>query len=302
MARLTVLGAGVMGRAAARVLLAAGHSVLAYDPAPRARDEIHRIGADLAWTPALAADPADLILMFLPGPSEVEDCVSGSEGLVHGVKPPTLVVDMSTVDPGTTERMSAGLEPIGVDYLDAPVLGRPDSVGRWVLPVGGKAAAIDRARPVLQCLAGSIVHAGPCGSGNKIKLLNQLMFGAINAVTAEMMAVSSKIGMDPRLVYETISASNAATVSGLFKELGSRIAEDRYDSPTFTVELLEKDVRLAVQMAVDHHAPPVLGRAIQFLNEAACSQGAGKLDTAFMWQCVRRFWTRQEEQATNSSR
>jgi 3-hydroxyisobutyrate dehydrogenase/2-hydroxy-3-oxopropionate reductase len=117
------------------------------------------------------------------------------------------------------------------------------------------------------------------------------MFGAINAMTAEIMAIAARMGLPPRQVFETIAASRAATVSPLFTELGRRVAEDDYAQPTFTLKLLEKDVRLAVQMAVDHQAPPLLGRTVQVLNEMACSQGAGDLDTAAMWRCIGRCWT-----------
>jgi len=106
-----------------------------------------------------------------------------------------VIVDMSTVDPGVTRRMSETALQKGVGYLDAPVLGRPAAVGNWALPVGGRAHDLDQCRPILELVAAKIFHIGESGSGNKVKLLNQLMFGAINAMTAEMMAVAEKIGI-----------------------------------------------------------------------------------------------------------
>ena len=95
---------------------------------------------------------------------------------------------------------------------------------------------------------------------------------------------------DPRLLYEIITTSEAATVSNLFKELGARIAQERYEVPTFSVDLLIKDVRLAVDMAKDHQSPPLLARTVEFINEMAQAQGYGGLDTAIMWKCYRKIW------------
>jgi 3-hydroxyisobutyrate dehydrogenase/2-hydroxy-3-oxopropionate reductase len=153
---------------------------------------------------------------------------------------------------------------------------------------------------VLALLAPNIFHIGPSGSGNQVKLLNQLMFGAINAMTAEMMAIAEKVGVPPKLLYETITASQAGTVSNLFKELGARIAADDYANPTFSVDLLIKDVHLAVEMARSHGAPPILARSVEFLNEAARAQGLGSADTAAMWKCYRAFWGNGEGGAAKS--
>jgi 3-hydroxyisobutyrate dehydrogenase-like beta-hydroxyacid dehydrogenase len=109
-------------------------------------------------------------------------------------------------------------------------------------------------------------------------------------MTAEMMAIAERVGIAPKLLHETITASQAATVSGLFRELGARIASGDYADATFTVDLLAKDVRLAAQMARDAGAPPILARSIEFLDEAAQVQGLGAADTAAMWRCYRAFW------------
>jgi 3-hydroxyisobutyrate dehydrogenase-like beta-hydroxyacid dehydrogenase len=220
----------------------------------------------------------------------VKSCVAGPEGLLSTAKPGSVIVDMSTVDPGTSRELWQMAQPAGVGYLDAPVLGRPASVGKWALPVGGTQADLDKCAPVLSLIAARFFLIGGPGSGNKIKLLNQMMFGAINAMTAEMMAVAEKAGIAPKLLYETITASQAGTVSNLFKELGEKIALNQFDDPTFSVDLLCKDVRLAVEMAQAVNAPPLLARTIQFLNEMAQSQGLGSKDTAIMWQSFKKIW------------
>ena len=230
--------------------------------------------------------------MFLPGPAEVKICVTGKDGLLDGLKPGSIIVDLSTVDPETTEGMSEVANRKQVEYLDAPVLGRPASVGHWALPVGGDPDTIERARPILESLASRIYPIGPSGAGNRVKLLNQLMFGAINAMTAEMMAIAFKMGIPPKLLYETITGSQAGTVSNLFKELGSRVSDEHYGDATFTVDLLIKDVHLAVEMAKRHQAPPLLARTVEFINETAKAQGYGNHDTSVMWKSLLHFWNK----------
>jgi 3-hydroxyisobutyrate dehydrogenase len=279
-----------MGAVAAEKILGAGHSTRVFDVSDSAVERLASLGATAVDSPRRAAERADIALMFLPGPPQVEQCVSGENGLLTGGHPDLVIVDMSTVDPGTTRLMSRAAGRAGVAYLDAPVLGRPSAVGNWALPVGGEAEALERCRPVLQTVAAKIFHVGPSGMGNRIKLLNQMMFGAINAMTAEMMAVADKMGVAPRLLYETITASQAGTVSNLFKELGARISEDDYGNPTFSVNLLIKDVRLATEMARESGALPLLGETVEVINSLARTQGQGDMDTAAMWKSMRKLF------------
>jgi 3-hydroxyisobutyrate dehydrogenase-like beta-hydroxyacid dehydrogenase len=287
-----ILGAGVMGRRAAEKLSAAGHTVFVHDVDAAAAAQL--TGVTALDHPAAVAAKTDIVLLYLPGPHEVAECVAGRRGVLEAARAGSVIVDQSTVDPATSQRM-AGLAYLkSVGYLDAPILGRPSMVGKWALPVGGTAADIDRCRAVLGVVASNILHVGPSGAGNQVKLLNQLMFGAINAMTAEMMAIAHKIGIAPKLLYETITASQAGTVSNLFRELGARIAAEDYGDATFSVDLLAKDVRLAVEMAKAHGAPPILARSIEALNDIARAQGLGGRDTSAMWKCYRGLWENAE--------
>jgi 3-hydroxyisobutyrate dehydrogenase-like beta-hydroxyacid dehydrogenase len=290
MSAIGIVGVGVMGLAASRKILQAGHSLYVYDVTPSAQKNALQLGAELKATPAQVADKADIILMFLPGPDQVELCVAGPEGLLSSSCFGTVIVDMSTVDPGVTRRMAELARQNSIGYLDAPILGRPASVGKWALPVGGKKEDLERSRATLEIVAANILYIGESGAGNKIKLLNQMMFGAINAMTAEMMAIAAKMGIAPRLLYETIIASQAGTVSNLFMELGRCISTENYNDPTFNVDLLIKDVHLAVEMARESGAPPLLGRTIEFINEMARAQGQGNMDTAAMWKSFQAIW------------
>jgi 3-hydroxyisobutyrate dehydrogenase-like beta-hydroxyacid dehydrogenase len=287
MTRVAVIGLGVMGRAAASALVGAGHEVAASDPSPDAGERASELGAGFENTPDRAVQDAKVALMFLPGPDQVRSVVTGDNGILAAGPSRIVIVDHSTSDPVSAREMADLVEAEGDGWIDAPILGRPSAVGRWALPIGATEGALANAGDVLKCYAGQIFEVGGPGAGHTIKLLNQMMFGAINAMTAEMMAASEKLGVPPAQLYEIITASQAGTVSNLFKELGGRISENRYASPTFSTRLLEKDVRLGLEMARQAGVETALGRVVAQMNEQALDRGLGDLDSSAMWKGLR---------------
>lgn len=274
-----VIGLGAMGGPMAAALAAAGHRVLAYDVSARHLDAAVAAGAHPARSSAEVGAAVPVVLLSLPAPAHVREVVASGDGLFTRPAEGLVIVDTSTVDPATSRDLAAKATAIGVGYLDAPVLGRPDICGDWTFPVGGDPGALERARPVLDVLGRTVVHVGPSGSGNAIKLLNNLMFGAINAITAEVMGACADVGVSPETFYETVAGSGAATVSPLFRALGAKIVAGEYD-PVFTVDLLSKDVSLAVTMMEGAGHSPVVGAAVCELVERARAAGLGAEDSS----------------------
>ncbi len=209
----------------------------------------------------------------------ISSIVRGEDGILTNPKNNRTIVDLSTVDPFSTQHNTEEAKKVGVCYIDAPVLGRPQKCGNWTLPVGGDKKDLEKVRKVLEILAAKVIYVGPSGYGNIVKLLNNMMLGAINSVTAEILAICTKLGMSPKVLYETIANSGAASVSNLFKELGPKIL-DRDFEPLFAIDLLHKDVRLGIQMAKQVGVPLFVSEANQRLNEMARLMGFGKEDTA----------------------
>lgn len=286
MSTIAIMGLGVMGRVAAERLIGSGHRVIASDPSLNAAETASKIAAELAATPAEAAAEADIALMFLPGPAQIRSVVTGDNGLLAAQNRALVIVDHSTADPETAREMAATAGQFANGWVDAPVLGRPSAAGNWTLPCGATPGALDTCRPVFDNYARAVFDMGGPGTGHAVKLLNQMMFGAINAMTAEMMATANKLGLAPGKLYEIVTASQAGTVSNLFKELGARIAEDDYALPTFSVRLLEKDIRLGLEMARKADAMPQLGCVVAAMNEAAIEKGFGDCDSAVMWKSL----------------
>jgi|SRR5665811_191692 len=276
--KIGIIGLGTMGMPMTRALVVAGHRVIAYDVSASALERAANAGAETVTSSEEVGATAQVVLLSLPTPAHVEAVVAGNDGVLTRPTKDLVVLDTSTVDPETTRRMVVKANAAGVDYLDTPVLGRPDACGAWTFPVGGDPDALERAKPVLEALGRKVIHVGPSGSGNAVKLLNNLMFGAINAIAAETMAACEAVGVSPRTYYETVVDSGAATVSPLFRELGPKILAGDF-SPAFTIDLLHKDVSLALAMMKDGGISPDIGDVVLAQIDRARIAGLGQEDT-----------------------
>lgn len=276
---VSIAGVGTMGKCMLECLIKNGFKVFCYDPFPLAQEFAKEKGANIVSSPKELAREAKLIIMSLPAQKQVFDVING---LLDELTNEHVIVDTSTVSPQTSKEGAKMVEVKGASYVDAPILGRPSAVGNWFLPSGGTEEAIEFARPALLTFAKSVVRVGDHGTGNALKLLNQLMFSVINAVSAEVMALTEIVGIDKKVFYDVVSNSGAATVSGLFKETAGRIVSGDYEDPTFTVELLCKDANLGIQMTKDAGVTPLVAGFVQKLNENAKGQGLAKQDSSAM--------------------
>ncbi len=288
MTTVTVLGLGTMGGRLAARLVEHGSEVLGYDPVAAARQRAEGSGVDVSRSAEAATSAADLIVLSLPAPKDVAAAVRGPLSAASGG---AVVADLSTIDPGTAREAAALLAGSGVGYVDAPVLGRPDRCGNWTLATGGAETHVERVREVLEGpIAKRVAHVGDVGAGSVVKLLNNLLFGAINAVTAEALTICRGAGISPRAFVETVVDSGAATVSPLFRELGPRLVDEDYD-PTFALALLHKDNRLALQLAHESSSPAVVAACVDLVNTLAVNQGLGDRDAGAVYELYRRLGT-----------
>lgn len=287
-----LIGAGTMGGCILSELIKSGYHVIVYDSSETARKNAREKGAEIADTSGEVAEKADIIFMSLPKPINVVNVVNGKNGLMNKLTEGKIVVDTSTVDMETSIQNAHTIAEKKAHYVDAPILGRPDSVGNWLLPAGGEKETVDQIRTLCKCFAKDIVYVGSHGMGNAFKLLNQLMFSVINAVSAEVMTLADSVGINKKKFYDVISQSGAATVSGLFRETAGRIVEGRYDDPTFTIDLLCKDAGLGIQMAKDAKVSPFIASYVQTLNETAKDKGLGSKDTSILAEMFEQFYSK----------
>lgn len=282
--KVGLVGCGRMGKCMLQSMQEKGFQVVAYDKFPAAAEGAKEMGAEIVLTPKELAQSTSVIIMSLPGPVQLEEVLFGEAGLKEGLTSDHVVIDTSTVDPNTTKHNAEGVEETGAAYLDCPILGRPSATGKWMLPTGGNPQALEKVKPVLLTFASNAIPVGDHGAGNALKLLNQLMFSCINAISSEVMAICEHVGIDKEVFYNTVAGSSAATVSGLFREVGKSIVTDGYDTPAFTVDLLIKDAKLGLQMAKDADAPSVIAGTVQLYNEIAHAEGLGMQDTSALYK------------------
>ena len=273
--KIGMIGLGRMGFNMARLLIGAQHDVFVYDINHEKVEQIAKFGGKPAENPKKLSTGVKISLLSLPMPADVESVVCGQDGILAGSKVGHIIVDLSTSDPFLTRKIAQVAQKQGVGYLDAPVLGLPQSYGKWTVPVGGQKKDFAKVSKVLAVIAEKVVYAGPSGNGNIIKLLNNLMFGAVNMISVEILALCAKLGMDPVQFYEIVATSNAASVSKLFVEIGPMILARDF-KPFFSIELLHKDNELGIQMAKKAGAPLFMATAAHSLTEAAQAKGLGK--------------------------
>lgn len=252
--RVGFIGLGVMGRPMTRNLLAANVAVSVYNRSSRPVEELVAEGASSAQSPAAVAAATDVTILMLADDTAVEAVVFGREGLLEGVKPGSLVVDMSTVSPALDRRVARKLENRGVDFLDAPVSGGDAGAKAGTLSImaGGPAAAFERAQPIFEILGSTIVHVGDHGSGQVVKACNQVVVALTLEAVAEALVLGSKCGVDPGIVVQVLSGGLAN--SRVLELRSPNMLEHKFD-PGFAIALHHKDLGIALGEARANGVP-----------------------------------------------
>lgn len=283
-ADLAVVGLGTMGGRVAARAVEQGRVVVGWDPSSDARERADGTGVRVADAAECVA-AAPVVVVSVPEPEHVRDLAND---VLQRAQTGTVVVDLSTIDPHTARTAASALADHGVGYLDTPVLGRPEGVGNWTLVAGGPQELVDWVQPLLlETAAARVTRVGSVGAGSIVKLLNNLMFGAINAVTAEALALCRDNDVDPDVFSQTVAESGAATVSNLFRNLAPRIVSGD-DDPIFAMDLLAKDNRLALELATESGTAAPIAATVSNLNQQTLDLGLGPRDSAAIYQTYQR--------------
>jgi 3-hydroxyisobutyrate dehydrogenase-like beta-hydroxyacid dehydrogenase len=206
------IGAGLMGGPMVKRLATRGYALRVFDVAAERMDEARAAGAQLAQSPADAASGVDLVALNLPTPKAVGDAVFGENGVASGIRPPTLLVDFSTIEVergrGFAKRLT---EATGCHWIDAPVSGGPVASGGGTLTVmaGGDAADIERLRPFFADVSASFTHVGPTGDGLVAKMVSQLIVGCLHVVLAEGARLAELCGIDAKAIPACVAGGHA---------------------------------------------------------------------------------------------
>ncbi|MEQ1910215.1 MAG: NAD(P)-dependent oxidoreductase [Vicinamibacterales bacterium] len=271
------VGLGVMGRPMAKHIAAKGYAVVVFNRSRPAIDELVAAGATAADSPADVARRATVIVTMVSDTPDVEAVLTGPQGILDGLQPGSVVIDMSSISPVATKRLAAAVAAKGSSMLDAPVSGGEIGAvnGTLSIMVGGDAAALARVRPILECMGNPerIVHVGPAsGDGQTCKICNQIAIGGALAGVSEAFALARKAGVDPARVREALLGGFAA--SRVLEVHGERMLKGNY-VPGFRARLYQKDLRLAQEAAgASGVAIPATAVVAQLLNALVASGGA----------------------------
>ena len=270
------IGLGRMGFPMARNLAAKGHAVHVFDVAPGALERAAGVAGITAYaTPREVAARATVLFTALPNNEIVTETYLGAAGILAGARPGLITCDCSTVAPEVSQRIHGAALAKRVSHLDTPMLGSSPQAesGEVFFMVGGDRESLAAVQPLLDVIGRLTMYVGPSGTGNRIKLLHNAL-GAVNAVAvAESLALCTTLGVDPRTYYDVVCKGGGMAYSTYFDRRVMRMIEGNYDA-TFTVELMHKDVALAVEMAgANAEHMPILKQTLDAYTQAKARWG-----------------------------
>ena len=242
------IGLGNMGGRMATRLAEQGRSVVGYDVVPGLTEKAR---ARAAGSVAEVAAAADIVLLSLPDSTVVETVMDGDDGLLAASRPGQVIADLSTAAPASTRALHRRLAAKGVSYLDAGISGGAAAAeaGTLTLMVGGDPAALERARPVFDCIGAKIFYCGAAGSGHTAKLLNNFLNAIALAATAEVMVAGKKAGLDVETLLAVINASTGVNFASMNRF--PKIIQGDYLKGGLTNTLMMKDVMLYTELLAE---------------------------------------------------
>lgn len=257
MSQIGFIGLGLMGASFARNLMKSNFAVTVHD-VRRASAETHLAeGAGWADSPKALGESVDVVLTSLPGPPEVEAVALDPEnGLIAGLKPGSVVFDLSTSSPSSVRKVHAALAEKGIHFFDAPVSGGPKGAasGKLAIWVGGEREVFDRHRGVLDALGDQVAYIGEIGAGSTAKLVHNSVGYAVQVALVEAFTAGVKAGVEPLALWSAIR-QGARGRQRTFDSLGEQFLRNTYDPPSFALKLAHKDVSLACQMGREQGVP-----------------------------------------------
>ncbi|HIF72486.1 MAG TPA: NAD(P)-dependent oxidoreductase [Dehalococcoidia bacterium] len=277
--RIGFVGLGMMGLPMAQNLIDAGYGVTVFDLNDATVNSAKAFGASSAASASETAVASDIIITMVPDSQHVEAVIAGPDGILEGINAGSVVIDMSTIDPEMGKNMAKLVEAKGSNFVDAPVTGGVGGAeaGTLSILVGGNAEAFERTLPVLNVLGGNIAHMGPVGSGHTTKIANQLIGVATVAGMSEAFVLAKKAGLDMQLFFDAVK--DGAGRSWALETLGPKMLEGDF-SPGFMVKHMQKDLRLAAELAEKTGTSiptsaliAQLYRSVQAEGEEATNQG-----------------------------
>ncbi|MBV9956455.1 MAG: 3-hydroxyisobutyrate dehydrogenase [Pseudolabrys sp.] len=283
MAKVAFIGLGNMGLPMAQNLLKAGHQVEGFDLSPASVEKLKAAGGAIATNAAEAAKRAEVVITMLPAGKQVREVYLGAGGIVETARPATLLIDSSTIDVETARAVAAAAEKKDLAMLDAPVSGGVGgaTAGTLTFMVGGSDKAFAQAKPILEQMGKTIVHAGGAGNGQAAKICNNMILGVSMIAVSEAFVLAEKLGLDAQKLFDISSKSSGQcwSMTSYCPVPGPVPASpaNRDYQPGFTAAMMLKDLNLAQDAAKAAGTKTPLGaNAAKVYADYAESGGAGQ--------------------------
>ena len=254
MKRIGFIGLGLMGSGMSMNLLKAGFPVTVWNRTKSKMEPLIEAGAAMAGSPRQVAEASEIVVTIVTDSPDVEEVLLGQDGVVHGAKPGTIVIDMSTISPSVTRKVAEELGKKGVRMLDAPVSGGDIGArnGTLSIMVGGDAEVYNECMPLFEAMGKTITHVGPQGAGQIVKACNQILVGMNMLGVAEALLFAKKAGADLEKCHAAVSGGAAG--SWQLTNNGAKILRGDLE-PGFKVKDYLKDLRIIMETAAEVKMP-----------------------------------------------
>ena len=275
------IGLGAMGLPMAKRVMGGGFALVTmFHHRREPAEELAALGASIVQTPAEVARNADVVITIVPADSELTETVLGANGIIEGIERGKILIDMTTATARTLVEAEKALAQRGARVLDAPVSGGTTGAenGTLTIMAGGDAGLLAEVRPLLETMGKNIVHVGGVGQGKLVKIVNQAMAAVNLLVMGEAFALGVRCGADPKILFDVIKAS-----SGYSRMMDARLPGFLFEDffkPGFKLDLMKKDVNLALDTAKSLGVPLMFGSLASQVFAAASSAGRGQEDFA----------------------
>ena len=273
-AAIGFIGLGIMGHGMAANLLRAGFPLTIWNRTRSRMDELMAAGARAGESPADVARHSEIIITCVSDTPDVRVVILGDAGVIHGARAGSLIIDMSTISPQATREIAAALAEADLHMLDAPISGGSEGAvnGTLSIMVGGEAAQVERARPAFEVMGKTVTHVGEIGAGQTVKIVNQILVVGNMLAASEAMLMAQAGGLDLRKALQAVEAGAAG--SWMLSNRAPQVFARDF-RPGFTIDLQQKDLRLALEAAEQLGVPLLATSLIHQLYKTLQLQGLG---------------------------
>lgn len=286
--KVAVLGLGLMGSGIAQNLLGRGHEVHGYNRTPEKVKALAQKGVTVHATPSeTVSGGVDVAITMLTDQDAVHEVALGTQGFLQGMKKGSLWIDMSTILPEASIKHAAEAERLGIERLDAPVIGgpQPAAKGELILVVGGKKKVYEKYAGFLKELGKEVIYMGSEGAGHKMKLAFNLFLGIVATGFSEALVFAQKIGISPQEFVNVVNMTHHK--SGYTVNKGVKVANNDF-TPTFTLNMMRKDLALIQSEAIINAISLPTASSVLDLFTAGVNQGYGEFDYSYIAKMIQK--------------